>query len=171
MQPKTQLIAHDREVFDFTFANDANLFATVGADGSLRMFDLRSLEHSTILYENSTAALMKLAWNRLDPHYIATIKTEGNSTIILDIRMPSMIFTELGGHKGCVNSIAWAPQFLNHICTASDDSQALIWDINGTSEPVSAYTAGGPIDHMQWNHSHEDYIAIAFDNKVQFLKV
>ena len=28
-----------------------DVFSTVGADGSMRMFDLRSLEHSTILYE------------------------------------------------------------------------------------------------------------------------
>lgn len=50
---KTQLIAHDKEVYDISFANgkDTNLFSTVGADGSLRLFDLRSLEHSTILYE------------------------------------------------------------------------------------------------------------------------
>lgn len=27
------------------------MFASVGADGSVRMFDLRHLEHSTIIYE------------------------------------------------------------------------------------------------------------------------
>lgn len=31
------------------------VFASVGADGSVRMFDLRSLEHSTILYEATPA--------------------------------------------------------------------------------------------------------------------
>ena len=43
---KTQLIAHDQEVYDVSFskgrAGTANTFATVGADGSVRMFDLRS---------------------------------------------------------------------------------------------------------------------------------
>lgn len=38
---KTQLIAHDKEVFDIAFATGKNIFATVGADGSIRMFDLR----------------------------------------------------------------------------------------------------------------------------------
>ena len=28
------------------------MFASVGADGSVRMFDLRHLEHSTIIYED-----------------------------------------------------------------------------------------------------------------------
>lgn len=51
---KTQLIAHDKEVFDVRFcANSVDLFVSCGADGSVRMFDLRSLEHSTIIYEPS----------------------------------------------------------------------------------------------------------------------
>lgn len=35
------------------FARGKDLFASVGADGSVRMFDLRSLVHSTIIYEVS----------------------------------------------------------------------------------------------------------------------
>lgn len=51
---KTQLIAHDKEVFDVRFcANSVDVFVSCGADGSVRMFDLRSLEHSTIIYEPS----------------------------------------------------------------------------------------------------------------------
>ena len=38
---KTQLIAHDKEVYDIAFAKGKDVFATVGADGSVRMFDLR----------------------------------------------------------------------------------------------------------------------------------
>ena len=45
---KTQLIAHDKEVYDIAFAQGKNVFASVGADGSVRLFDLRNLEHSTI---------------------------------------------------------------------------------------------------------------------------
>jgi hypothetical protein len=41
LQPKTQLIAHDKEVYDIAFACGKDVFGTVGADGSLRMFDLR----------------------------------------------------------------------------------------------------------------------------------
>ena len=51
---KTQLIAHDKEVFDVRFcASSVDVFVSCGADGSVRMFDLRSLEHSTIIYEPS----------------------------------------------------------------------------------------------------------------------
>ena len=51
---KTQLIAHDKEVYDVRFcAGSVDVFVSCGADGSVRMFDLRSLEHSTIIYEPS----------------------------------------------------------------------------------------------------------------------
>ena len=89
---KAQLIAHDKEVFDIGF-QDVNIFATVGADGSMRMFDLRSLEHSTILYETSQAGmdgkpLLRLGWNNQDPSYIATFEPDSNKVIILDVRVP-----------------------------------------------------------------------------------
>ena len=50
---KTQLIAHDKEVYDIAFSKAGggrDMFASVGADGSVRMFDLRHLAsfHSTV---------------------------------------------------------------------------------------------------------------------------
>lgn len=38
---RTQLIAHDKSVFDIAWGRHKDEFATVGADGSIRMFDLR----------------------------------------------------------------------------------------------------------------------------------
>lgn len=40
-QPITQLIAHDKEVYDIAFGRDKDTFASVGADGSVRTFDIR----------------------------------------------------------------------------------------------------------------------------------
>eukprot|EP00658_Telonema_sp_P-2_P050700 TRINITY_DN3871_c0_g1_i4.p1 TRINITY_DN3871_c0_g1~~TRINITY_DN3871_c0_g1_i4.p1 ORF type:complete len:221 (+),score=69.10 TRINITY_DN3871_c0_g1_i4:106-768(+) len=46
-----QLIAHDKEVYDIAFAKGTHTFASCGADGSVRIFDLRDMEHCTIVYE------------------------------------------------------------------------------------------------------------------------
>ena len=76
---RTQLIAHDREVFDLAFARGKDVFASVGADGSVRMFDLRSLEHSTIIYESPAPKfdpLLRLEWNKQDPNYLATFMVD-----------------------------------------------------------------------------------------------
>ena len=47
---KFQLIAHDKEAYDVHFSKEVDVFASVGADGSVRQFDMRYLEHSIVLY-------------------------------------------------------------------------------------------------------------------------
>jgi WD repeat-containing protein 68 len=173
---KTQLIAHDREVFDIAFSPDPNVFGTVGADGSLRRFDLRSLEHSTILYESpDLSPLLRLAWNMQDPNYLATIPADENKAIILDVRIPSTPVAELVGHDAAINGIAWAPYSPCHICTVADDKQALIWDITARpkaiEDPILAFSAREEINNVQWCNSHEDWVAIAFSNCIQMLRV
>lgn len=176
MTPRTQLIAHDKEVYDIAFACGKDVFGTVGADGSLRMFDLRSLEHSTILYESpDLSPLLRIAWNKQDPNYLATILTDSPKAVILDIRVPSLPVAELIGHQAAVNAIAWAPHSPCHICTCSDDKAAFIWDINQRPKPIEdpilAFSAGGEINRLEWCASHEDWVGICFDNTVQILKV
>ena len=173
---RTQLIAHDREVFDLAFARGKDVFASVGADGSVRMFDLRSLEHSTIIYESpDLEPLLRLEWNKQDPNYMCTFMLDSRRTIILDIRVPSLPVAELGGHLGCVNATAWAPHSSCHICTAGDDSQALIWDLSAmpkrpVDDPILAYNADGEINNLQWSASQPDWVSIAFDDKLQIRK-
>jgi WD repeat-containing protein 68 len=159
-----------------SFACGKDVFGTVGADASVRMFDLRSLEHSIILYESSdSSALLRIAWNKQDPNYLAVVPTNSSKAIILDIRMPSIAVAELVGHQAALNGIAWAPHSSCHICTVSDDKQALIWDVTTKAKPIEdpilAYTAGGDVNQIQWCSSHEDWVGVCFDNHVQILRV
>lgn len=157
---KTQLIAHDSEVFDVKFLHKStDLFASVGNDGSMRIFDLRSLEHLTIIYEppqtasashlktsggpalkvdNSQIvnpkALLKLSASNIDQHYLATVGVNSNKVIIIDIRMPGIPCAVIDGSfrgtsNAAINSIAWHPKF-NYLLTGGDDCQALLWDCN-----------------------------------------
>ena len=181
MQAKTQLIAHDKEVYDLAFAAGVHVFASVGADGSVRMFDLRSLEHSTIIYESadgqggSPVPLIRLAWNKQDPNYLATITMDSNKIVILDIRVPSLPAAKLSGHSQCVNALAWAPHSSCHICTAGDDNQALIWDLSHMPKPIEdpilAYCAESEVNQLQWSKTQPDWVAICFDKKLQILRV
>lgn len=176
-----QLIAHDKEVYDIAFAignqtQSKNIFASVSADGSVRMFDLRNLEHSTILYESSSStSLLRLGWNRQDDWYIATFGMDSNTAIILDIRIPSRPAAELSSHTACINALNWAPHSSCHIATAGDDAKALIWDLSPMPEPVSApilaYEAAGEINQMQWSMAQPDWIAITYDRDLQILRV
>ena len=175
---KTQLIAHDKEVYDITWSpKQAEVFATVGADGSLRMFDLRDLEHSTIMYETAGGgALLRLGWNKQDPNFLATFCQDSCKTAILDVRMPAVAVCELGSHVTAVNGIAWAPHSSCHICSVGDDIQALIWDLSslGTKpieDPILAYTAEAEINNVVWSAALPDWVTICFGNKLQILRV
>jgi DDB1- and CUL4-associated factor 7 len=181
-QAKTQLIAHDKEVYDFAFAmRGTDVFASVGADGSVRLFDLRSLEHSTIIYESpDLTPLLRLRWNKLDPNFLATVIMDSSKVIVLDIRFPSIPVailehkTPASPHNN-VNAISWAPHTAVHLATAGDGCQSLIWDISHVpkrvEDPVLSYNARAPISNLQWSSSFPDWLAITVEDKLQLLRV
>ncbi|CAN0907653.1 Protein TRANSPARENT TESTA GLABRA 1 [Linum grandiflorum] len=100
---------------------------------------------------------------------MATILMDGNKVVILDIRSPTVPVAEL-------NAIAWATQSSKHVCSGGDDSLALIWELptvagpNGI-DPVSMYEGGSEINQLQWPCAYPDWIAVAFANKLQLLKI
>nr|CDS26702.1 WD repeat containing protein 68 [Hymenolepis microstoma] len=165
---KTQVIAHDKEVYDIAFsraAGNRDVFASVGADGSVRLFDLRNLLTSTIIYENrNRTPLLRLAWNKQDPNYIATFALDSKEVTILDLRVLSTPMATLDNHRGYLNGLAWAPHSSCHICTAGEDCMALIWDIQSMpraiEDPILAYTAAAEINQIQWSALQPDWISI-----------
>ncbi|XP_022017540.1 WD repeat-containing protein LWD1-like [Helianthus annuus] len=109
---------------------------------------------------------------------MATIIMDSAKLALLDIRFPTLPVVELQRHEAVVNAIAWAPRSSCHICTAGDDSQALIWDLSSMGQlieegvdPVLACTAGAEIEQLQWSSSQPDLVAIAFASKLQILRV
>ncbi|KUI70357.1 hypothetical protein VM1G_06251 [Cytospora mali] len=165
---KTQLIAHDKEVYDVRFcANSVDVFVSCGQDGSVRMFDLRSLEHSTIIYEptgkedrvdvnggkmSPTLAqqtmthpppLLRLATSPHDTQLLATFAQDSNIIRILDTRQPGQALLELRGHGGAVNCVDWSPSRRGQLASGADDCQVLLWDLmsqqqtNGTPQSDS----------------------------------
>lgn len=160
---KTQLIAHDNEVYDVCFlARSTNIFGSVGADGSVRMFDQRSLDHSTIIYDPpNPVPLVKIEANPSDSSSLAILASDSNEILILDTRMPGGPVASLKGHSKSINSIRWAPvssvtsalssstndgsgfnmigdtspllnSHNNVLVSGSDDCQVIIWDTSNS---------------------------------------
>lgn len=133
-----RLIAHDREVYDVSWLpRSSDIFVSVGADGSLRAFDLRSLEHSTILYETTppsdskkrgNAPLLRLAFNPHDSNYLATFRHDSGEVNIIDMRSPGAPVTNIRAHGDSVSSIAWKPDG-SLLATGADDCAVHLWDI------------------------------------------
>ncbi|KAK3690160.1 WD40-repeat-containing domain protein [Podospora appendiculata] len=159
---KTQLIAHDKEVYDVRFcAQSVDVFVSCGQDGSVRMFDLRSLEHSTIIYEptgkderdanggrisptlaqqtmSHAPPLLRLATSPHDHHLLATFAMDSNVIRILDVRQPGQALLELRGHDGALSCVEWSPLRRGTLASGGDDCQVLIWDLlNQSSNNVN----------------------------------
>ncbi|KAI8714119.1 hypothetical protein NCS52_01131300 [Fusarium sp. LHS14.1] len=165
---KTQLIAHDKEVYDVRFcAKSVDVFVSCGQDGSVRMFDLRSLEHSTIIYEptgkeerdpnggrisptlaQQTMAnpppLLRLATSPHDTHLLATFAQDSNTIRILDVRQPGQALLELRGHGGAINCIEWSPLRRGMLASGGDDCQVLLWDLLSSNNHGSQPMNGAP---------------------------
>ncbi|KAJ8114535.1 hypothetical protein ONZ43_g4882 [Nemania bipapillata] len=182
---KTQLIAHDKEVYDVRFcANSVDVFVSCGQDGSVRMFDLRSLEHSTIIYEptakddrdanggrisptlaqqtmSNAPPLLRLATSPHDTHLLATFAQDSNIIRILDVRQPGQALLELRGHGGAVNSVEWSPGRRGLLASGGDDSQVLLWDLMNSTPTTgpSSNGSGGTEKHLSpvasWNCDYE----------------
>ncbi|KAI9862304.1 MAG: hypothetical protein M1813_004780 [Trichoglossum hirsutum] len=169
---KTQLIAHDKEVYDVRFcANSVDVFVSCGADGSVRMFDLRSLEHSTIIYEPTTKPdekvaspgnlspatqqtmnyappLLRLAASPHDAHLLATFSQDSNIIRILDVRQPGQALLELRGHASAINCMEWSPSRRGMLASGADDSLVLIWDLlnqSNSAAPTHGQSINGVI--------------------------
>ncbi|KAF5321401.1 hypothetical protein D9619_001374 [Psilocybe cf. subviscida] len=163
----TQLIAHDREVYDVAWLpGSTDIFVSVGADGSLRAFDLRSLEHSTILYETPapknvspptsnpsasarppTSPLLRIAFNPSDSNYMSTFHMDGSDVQILDMRSPGAPVIELRGHTAPINALGWGSAEHPLLATAGDDCQVLLWDLaNYTQAAASPRSAGSRLN-------------------------
>jgi len=160
----TQLIAHDREVYDVAWLpGSTDIFVSVGADGSLRAFDLRSLEHSTILYETPapknvplpsaspstsarppTSPLLRIGFNPSDSNYMSTFHMDGSEIQILDMRTPGQPVMELRAHLAPINAFGWGSAENPLLATAGDDCQLLLWDISPyTTSVVPSPRPGG----------------------------
>uniref|UniRef100_K3WK81 Uncharacterized protein n=1 Tax=Globisporangium ultimum (strain ATCC 200006 / CBS 805.95 / DAOM BR144) TaxID=431595 RepID=K3WK81_GLOUD len=191
--PKQQIIAHDDEVYDLAFSKDANVFGSVGGDGSLRIFDLRSLESSTIMYESDDLnPLLRIAWNKQDDNFVATIVAGSSNVIILDLRNTRGPLLELNQHTASVNSISWAPHSRCHICSAAEDHTAIIYNIStctstadrsggsGTTSAGSAidgsqnsvvFRSKGPINQIRWSPTRTDCIALLDEEAAHIVQI
>lgn len=187
---KTQLIAHDKEVFDVAFSPvSADTFVSVGADGSLRLFDVRQLDHSTIVYESGDARpLLRVQWNPVDPNYLGTFALDSNKAVIMDIRMPSVPAAELSEHETPVAAMRWSPTSPSHLLTA-DDNTLRLWDLadydksplpKWSLEAASLATAQATVDTMSdpvpvqnifWPAVAPDWIGITSSDQLSVLRL
>ncbi|KAG5467107.1 hypothetical protein LSCM1_01288 [Leishmania martiniquensis] len=169
---KTKLVAHDKDVYDIAFAS-AHTFASCGADGSLRFFDLRNMDHCTILYETQgLSPLLRLAWNQFDPYFIATFGIDNPDAVVIDMRYPTVPASQLSQlHQLPINSLTWSPQNAQNICTVGEDGLVCVWEARAEKgRSILWCDCEVPINNVAWRRAqNEDWMAITTSNGAQLL--
>ena len=176
-EEKYMIIAHDKEVYDISLGQDEFIFMSTGADGSVRLFDSRQANSSSIIFEtNNESAMTRLKWNLVNPNFILIVTVDKNIIYILDQRKLSYPYAVLKVHKDVVNNAIWAPQSNTNLISVSDDKSALIWDIysddsNKPEEYIMEYNAENEIENVAWGDITQNWIGLIDGNQAEVLRI
>ena len=173
---KYMIIAHDKEVYDISLGQDEFIFMSTGADGSVRLFDSRQANSSSIIFETRDESPMtRLKWNLVNPNFILTVIVDKNEIYILDQRKLSAPYGILKVHTNVVNNAIWAPQSNSNLISVSDDKSALLWDIYCDSkkpeEFIMKYEAEYEIENVAWGDVTQNWIGIIDGNQAEILRI
>ncbi|EXJ96124.1 hypothetical protein A1O1_01250 [Capronia coronata CBS 617.96] len=150
---KTQLIAHDKEVYDVRFcANSVDVFVSCGADGSVRMFDLRSLEHSTIIYEPSEKQQDR---NSQLPDSLSTSPTRTSGSGVQTLSFPPPLLR-----------IAASPHDGHLLATFSQDSNIIrVLDVRQPGQALLELKGhAASVNCIDWSHTQRGLLASGGDD-------
>ena len=175
-EQKYMIIAHDKEVYDISLGPDEFIFMSTGADGSVRLFDSRQANSSSIIFETrDESAMTRLKWNLVNPNFILTVIVDKNEIYILDQRKLNAPYGILKVHTNVVNNAIWAPQSNSNLISVSDDKSALLWDIYCDSEKpeeyIMKYEAENEIENVAWGEVTQNWIGIIDGNQAEILRI
>ena len=130
---------------------------STGADGSVRLFDSRQANSSSIIFETRDESPMtRLKWNLVNPNFILTVIVDKNEIYILDQRKLSAPYGILKVHTNVVKS-------------------ALLWDIYCDSkkpeEFIMKYEAEYEIENVAWGDVTQNWIGIIDGNQAEILRI
>jgi len=169
-------ICHKKEVYDISFGKDEFTFMTTGADGSIRLFDIRDSKKCEIVYGGEyELPKIKLSWNHYDPNYFLTTIQDKTSFYVFDLRYSYQpVIAILNKHENAINNAIWAPKTNNIIISVSDDKKSIIWDLfdEKNNDYLADYYIGNKeIVNVSWSDYSEDYIGMIEKNEVKMLIV
>ena len=164
----TQLIAHKKEVTDFTFSNDDKCFITSGGDGQVKLFDLRDLKTSFQIYQTSDdTAISGVSFNPNNSNLIS-VRTDNSPLIgVIDVRQTKKLY-DITFHTKDLTCCSWSPYYMDLLASASTDGALATWMVKDKSEekPYDVCYFDSAIYNMVWSPIESKKIVLLCANKI-----
>ncbi|RSM91824.1 hypothetical protein DMH04_02320 [Kibdelosporangium aridum] len=138
---------HRRDVIAVAFSKAGRLVATVGADGSVKLWNLADPRNPILLWHHNRNAgpVPAVAFGKSDR--LLVTGNEDTSVTLWDVPTGEMLAT-LSGHFGTVYGVAFDPEG-RLLATATTDTVARIWDVSDPRNPKSwAAPLAGDADNI-----------------------
>ncbi|KAG6911313.1 hypothetical protein DXG01_002152 [Tephrocybe rancida] len=129
IEPTTVFKGHTSVVGDVDWhATDENVFASVGDDKMLMIWDKRAPANATTKVEAHDQEILAVAFSPSTPHLIITGSAD-KTCILHDMRTPGRTMHVFESHTDEVLHVAWSPHSPSVFASASSDRRISVWDL------------------------------------------
>lgn len=133
---KTPYCENSSSIEDIQWSqSEQTVFATGACDGHVRIWDIRSKQHKSVLSVNaSNLHVNVLSWNKKMDYLLSSGHDDG-SWSVWDLRYlksdpDSALVTNYSFHKSPITSISFSPLDESIISVSSEDSTVSLWDLS-----------------------------------------
>lgn len=165
---------HQGGVEDATWSpSEPEVFASAGADGTVRLWDLRRGHTPAATWVGSSSDVNALSWNPRRAFLLASGAEDGPVRVwdlrrLADPSAPTTPQFELAWHRAPLSEVAWSPHEDSLLAASSEDGSVSLWDLAVASERTEV--DGHPVpSQLVFLHAQEEVKGVAWHPHVPSL--
>ncbi|CAF1047800.1 unnamed protein product [Adineta steineri] len=165
---QTTLTGHESIVYEARWhPRQSGLIASVSADCSLRLFDIK--QSSNIISPRAhPAEILSIDWSKYDDHLLITGACD-NRIRLWDIRMITSAVTVFEGHEAAIRRVRFDPHRRDRLASTGYDGQLKVWQITSPNSNINIHTeriCKEFIYGLDWNLFERDKLAVGAWDKI-----
>lgn len=168
------LPGHESVVYEARWhPRQSGLIASVSADCSLRLFDIKQ-SSNLVNRQAHPAEILSLDWSKYDDHVLVTGACD-NRLRLWDIRMLNNAVTVFEGQEAAIRRVRFDPHRRDRLASAGYDGLLKVWELTAINSHLNTHTeriSREFIYGLDWNLFQRDQITIgAWDRIVRFVEL
>lgn len=168
------LSGHESVVYEARWhPRQSGLIASVSADCSLRLFDIKQSSNLVNRQAHPTE-ILSLDWSKYDDQMLVTGGCD-NRVRLWDIRMLTNAVSIFEGHEAGIRRVRFDPHRRDRLASTGYDGLLKIWQLTSINNHLNTHTeriSREFIYGFDWNLFQRDQLAIgAWDKLVRFIQL